>query len=346
MLQPTQIYKNHDLKPYNTFAIAAKTKLFAKVENLPQLQWLLKQELDHDQMLVLGGGSNILLTQNFSGLVIQNAITGLTITQENHDHVWLQVGAGVNWHSLVLYCVDKNYGGIENLSLIPGTVGAAPIQNIGAYGVEFKDVFVSLEALHLQTGAVNILTSADCQFGYRDSVFKNQFKNHYIILTVTLKLTKNPQFNLSYGALQNTLAEMQIKEISIRDVSNAVIKIRQSKLPDPKVIPNAGSFFKNPHLSLEHYQQLKQKYPDIPAFSADTSSGEANNVKIPAAWLIEQCGWKGYRSGNFGVHPAHALVLVNYKNASGNEIWQLAKKIQHDVYTEFKIKLTPEVIVS
>lgn len=331
--------QNVSLKPYNTFAIDAKAQLFAEVATAEALQELLAiPELLSLPKIVLGGGSNILFTQDFPGLVIKISIQGIHKVAEDENHVWLRVGAGENWHQLVLHCLENNYAGIENLSLIPGTVGAAPLQNIGAYGVELRDVFDQLTAIRISDQESQIFNHQQCHFGYRDSVFKTQLKNQYIITTVSLRLNKKPSLHTDYGGLKQTLQNMQVKQLTIKTVSDAVIKIRTEKLPDPAKIGNAGSFFKNPVIDEKHAAALLQKYPHMPHFAAGPGY-----CKIPAAWLIEQCGWKGHRIGNAGVHEHHALVLVNYGNEVGSVIKKLAEDIQQSVKEKFAIVLTPEV---
>ncbi|GAB3527957.1 UDP-N-acetylmuramate dehydrogenase [Pontibacter brevis] len=327
------------LKPYNTFGIEAKAKLFARFESVEELQTLLQMpELRQEEKLVLGGGSNLLFTKDFDGVVLQNGIKGIRVLDEDEAHVFIQAGGGEVWHDFVLYALQQNYGGVENLSLIPGTVGAAPLQNIGAYGVELKDIFHELEAVHLQTAEVHTFDNASCKFGYRESVFKNELKGQYIVTAVTFKLHKQHTLNTSYGAITSTLEEMQVQQPSIQDVSAAVCHIRQSKLPDPKQIGNAGSFFKNPEIPLEQYQQLKEKYATMPSYPVSDTT-----VKVPAGWLIEQCGWKGKVLGNYGVHKNQALVLVNYGGAKGEQVRQLAYDIIESVEQQFGIQLHPEV---
>lgn len=287
-------------------------------------------------LLIMGGGSNILFTEDFSGLIILNNIKGIEIIEENNDEVLVSSGGGEVWQDLVMFSLGKNLGGIENLSLIPGSVGAAPIQNIGAYGVELKEVMDSLTAIELATGEERTFSIADCDFGYRNSVFKKELKDKYIITTVTLKLAKNPQLNTSYGVISSLLEEKGIKEPTISDVSKAVIEIRRSKLPDPAELGNAGSFFKNPVVDKIDYEGLKLTFSDIPGYvNQDT-------VKIPAAWLIEQCGWKGKRLGNIGVHDKQPLVLVNHGGGTGEEIRDLSIKIRESVITKFGIELEVE----
>ncbi len=318
--------------------IAAKARYFCSVQSVKELQNLLADPRFQDTpKFMIGGGSNVLFINDFEGLVIHIDIKGITVDQEDDEGVILNVGAGENWHELVLHCVNKGWGGIENLSLIPGSVGAAPIQNIGAYGVELEEVFESLEAVELKTGQLKSFNKEECRFGYRDSIFKNELKGLFVITGVKLKLQKSPDVNTSYRALSEKLEEKGIKNASIKDISEAVIEIRQSKLPDPAEIGNTGSFFKNPVISKEQFEELQSTYPDIPSYPA----GE--KVKIPAAWLIDQCGWKGKRFSDAGVHKMQALVIVNYGNATGEEIWDLAQKIQASVKEQFGVSLTPEV---
>jgi UDP-N-acetylmuramate dehydrogenase len=337
------IQSHVSLKPYNTFRIDANARYWVEVSNEEDLQTLLQlSEFIDTPKLILGGGSNVLLCQNFDGLVVKINIQGIDIVREDNDHIYLTAGAGVNWHELVLFCVKRGYAGMENLSLIPGTVGAAPMQNIGAYGVELEQVFESLTAIHVLTGEKRTFTHADCAFGYRESVFKRELKGQYIITGVTFQLDKHPTFHTRYGAIQETLSEMGISEdtLTIKAISEAVIHIRRSKLPDPAQIGNAGSFFKNPEIPKAHFDGLKGHYPTLPGYPAGDEL-----VKIPAGWLIEQAGWKGYRSGDAGVHAKQALVLVNYGTASGNEIMALAKKVQQSVQEKFGITISPEVNV-
>ncbi len=336
-----ELKNNISLKHYNTFGIDIRCALFAEVKNVEILSELLQNsELKNQPMLILGGGSNILFTKNYDGLVLKNSLLGIEKIKENKEQVWVRCGAGEVWHEVVLYCIKNNYGGIENLSLIPGLTGAAPMQNIGAYGVELESVFDSLEAFHLKTGESKTFLKAECQFGYRESVFKNKFKNQFIITSVTLRLNKKPVYNISYGAIRETLEKMGVQELSVKAVSDAVIAIRSSKLPDPKVLGNAGSFFKNPEIEQEQFSALKEKFPMVPNYPL-----ENGNVKIPAGWLIEQCGWKGKRVGNTGSHTDQALVLVNYGNATGSEIYNLAMEIKTSVLEKFGIEIVPEVNV-
>ncbi|SOD88036.1 UDP-N-acetylmuramate dehydrogenase [Spirosoma fluviale] len=331
------------LKPYNTFGIDAKARYWVEISHEEDLRTLLQLTEFIDQpKLILGGGSNVLLCRDFSGLVVKISIQGIDVVREDDTHVYLTSGAGVGWHELVQFCVKQGYAGMENLSLIPGTVGAAPMQNIGAYGVELEQVFESLTAIHIRTGERKTFTHADCAFGYRESVFKRELKGQYIITSVTFQLDKQPTFHTRYGAIQETLAEMGVSDdtLSIKAISEAVIRIRRSKLPDPAQIGNAGSFFKNPEIPKVQFDALKNEFPTIPGYQLGDEV-----VKIPAGWLIEQAGWKGYRTGDAGVHAKQALVLVNYGNATGDDILALAKRVQESVQAKFGITITPEVNV-
>lgn len=332
------------LKPYNTFGIDANARYWVDINHEDDLRTLLHlTEFVQTPKLILGGGSNVLLCHNFDGLVVKMSIPGIDVVRETDEHIYLRAGAGVNWHELVLYCVEHGYAGLENLSLIPGTVGAAPLQNIGAYGVELEQVFDSLTAVHLPTGETRTFSRTDCGFGYRESVFKRDLKGQYIITSVLFQLDKHPTFHTRYGAIAETLAEMNVADdaLSIRAVSEAVIHIRRSKLPDPAEIGNAGSFFKNPEIPAAQFNDLKAQLPDMPGYPlADT-----NRVKVPAGWLIEQAGWKGYRDGDAGVHAKQALVLVNYGTATGEQILNLAQRVQTSVRDRYGIEITPEVNV-
>jgi UDP-N-acetylmuramate dehydrogenase len=333
------IFQNKSLKPYNTFGIEAKAEQFVEVNTPEEVQVLCQTfNLVDRKLLVLGGGSNILLTGDFSGMVIKVNLKGLDVIREDENHVWVKAMAGEKWHDFVVYCVNRNYAGVENLSLIPGCVGAAPMQNIGAYGAEIKDTFEELFAIEIESGKLVKFNNKDCGFGYRESVFKNELKGKYIIISITFKLSKNPNLNTTYGAIQETLNKKGISQPSIKEVSDAVISIRQSKLPDPKELGNSGSFFKNPEISNEKFQSLKSQYPELPGYP--TSPGQ---TKIAAGWLIEQCGWKGKVVGNTGAHKNQALVLVNYGEATGAEILNLAKAIQDSVKEKFGIQINPEV---
>jgi UDP-N-acetylmuramate dehydrogenase len=332
------LQRHFNLQAYNTFGITAYCDYFVEITTVAELLEIINYEtLKALPVLILGGGSNLLFTQDFKGLVIKNSIKGIELIKEDEQHVWLKSYSGEVWHHLVQYAIAHNYGGIENLSLIPGQVGAAPMQNIGAYGVEIEGVFDSLEAIDLQNGTTRIFTKSECNFGYRESIFKKEAKGKYCIVSVTFKLNKQPVFNTSYGAIQDTLQQMNVA-LSVKTISEAVVQIRTSKLPDPKVLGNAGSFFKNPEIAKEQFLQLQQQYPTIPHYPAAD-----DNIKVPAGWLIEQCGWKGKRVGNTGSHAQQALVLVNYGNATGEEIKNLSQQIQQSVQEKFGIDLTPEV---
>ncbi|MDQ3072564.1 MAG: UDP-N-acetylmuramate dehydrogenase [Bacteroidota bacterium] len=327
------------LAPYNTFGINISAAHFIEVTSKAHVLALCADKrLSAMSRLVLGGGSNILFTQDFDGLVVLNRLKGLEIISETDEFAIIRAGSGEVWHELVKYSLDKGLNGIENLSLIPGTVGAAPIQNIGAYGVELKEVFHSLEAIDLQSCSPISFVAADCRFGYRDSIFKREGKGRYFITSVSLKLSKVPKLDLSYGAIVKTLSEMGISSPDASAVSEAVCRIRRSKLPDPAVLGNAGSFFKNPEIPAAQYQMLKEINTAIPGYAV-----EGGNIKVPAGWLIEQCGWKGKKVGNTGAHKDQALVLVNYGNASGNEVAALSAEIRRSVLQKFGIPIEPEV---
>ncbi len=335
------IKENISLKNYNTFGIDVYAKYFTQFKNEIELEKGIEfSQLPtvNYQLLTLGGGSNILFTKNFDGLVLKNEIKGIGVVNEDAEYVYVKVGAGENWHQFVLYCIEKNYGGVENLSLIPGNIGASPMQNIGAYGVEIKDVFYSLEAYHLKDKKLVNFSLNDCAFGYRESVFKNKYRNQFIITTVTYKLKKQPTFNTTYGAIEQELQKMGISELSIKAISDAVINIRSSKLPNPKEIGNAGSFFKNPEIEHSTFKILNSKFPKIVGYNL--SNG---NVKLAAGWLIEECGWKDFRNGDVGCHGKQALVLVNYGNANGKDILNLSTEILQSVKEKFAVELEREV---
>jgi UDP-N-acetylmuramate dehydrogenase len=335
------IEQNVNLKPHNTFGLSCKAAKFSNFSNIEELKALLSNRKNTDDpMLVLGGGSNLLLTKDFDGLVLKNEIQGIEIISENEEFTLVKAGAGEVWHQFVLFAIDNNLGGIENMSLIPGSVGAAPMQNIGAYGVEIKDVFHELEALNLSTLEIEKFQNQDCQFGYRESVFKHAQKGKYIIVNVTLKLERKHHLNTSYGAIEQELEEMEVTQPTIRDVSNAVIAIRKRKLPDPAEIGNSGSFFKNPVINAEKFKVLKAAHPNIAHYPIDE-----NHIKIAAGWLIDQAGWKGKTLGSYGVHKNQALVLVNYGGAKGQDIYQLSEDIKQDIISKFGIELEREVNV-
>ncbi|TWF39119.1 UDP-N-acetylmuramate dehydrogenase [Chitinophaga polysaccharea] len=334
-----QVSENVLLKSYNTFGIGAHARYFATFASVEDLMALTEQQQRSNlPRMILGGGSNILFTGDFNGWMLKNELKGITVVKEDNDYVYVKAGAGENWHGFVLHCIALQLGGLENLSLIPGNVGASPMQNIGAYGVEIKDVFHELEALHLDEHRVVTFNNADCQFGYRESVFKRQYRNQFAILSVTYRLSKKPHFNTSYGAINEELQRMNVQTLSIQAISQAVINIRSSKLPNPAEIGNAGSFFKNPTIPQEQYEALHAAFPQLVAYPV------ANNAfKLAAGWLIEQCGWKGYRKGDAGVHAKQALVLVNYGGATGKEIYQLSQEVVDSVQAKFGVELEREV---
>lgn len=331
------ISENISLKPFNTFGIDVKTKYFSAFSSVEELQSLLETR-NGLPLLILGGGSNLLLTKDFDGLVLKNEIRGIEIVFEDEKEVVIRAGAGEVWHDFVLFCISNGFSGVENLSLIPGSVGASPMQNIGAYGVEIKNVFEKLEAYEISTGEIHTFTNAECEFGYRESIFKRKVKDKYIITQVYYRLSKQSQLNTTYGAIEAELKAQNIQHPTIKDVSNAVIVIRSSKLPDPKQIGNAGSFFKNPVVDENIYKAILEKYPDAPAYPAETGK-----VKMPAGWLIETAGWKGKTFSNYGVHTKQALVLVNYGGATGQEIYDLSSQIVKNIFDEFGILLEREV---
>lgn len=333
-----QIQHNISLKNYNTFGIDVKARHFISVSTVTELTSVLQLK-EYTKTLILGGGSNMLLTKPVEALVIHVNLKGTSIIKEDPNHAIINANAGENWHEFVLWCLDNNFGGLENMSLIPGNVGTSPIQNIGAYGIELKDSFVSCEALNLDTLEIEVFKNKDCNFGYRNSIFKNEVKGKYIITSVRFKLSKNKhKLHTNYGAITSQLEEMRINTPTIKDISNAVIAIRQSKLPDPKEIGNSGSFFKNPVISLENFEKLKLNFPEAPSYPVSE-----NKVKVPAGWLIETAGFKGKTFGNYGVHKKQALVLVNYGGAKGEDIFDLSKLIQKTIYRIFNISIEAEV---
>lgn len=337
------IQSHVSLKPHNTFGVDVDARYMVEINHANDIKTLLQvTDFVGVPKLILGGGSNVLLCHNFDGLVLKMNIQGVEVVREDDDHVYLSVGAGVNWHELVLYCVQAGYAGMENLSLIPGTAGAAPMQNIGAYGVELEQLFHSLTAVHTLTSQERTFSHADCQFGYRESIFKRELKGQYIITSVTFRLDKRPTFHTRYGAIQETLTQMDVSHdaLSIKAISDAVIQIRRSKLPDPAQVGNAGSFFKNPEIPKPQFDTLKKQFSELPGYPIGDDL-----VKIPAGWLIEQAGWKGYRSGDAGVHTKQALVLVNYGKATGQDILTLAGKVKNSVQEMFGVIITPEVNV-
>jgi UDP-N-acetylmuramate dehydrogenase len=329
------VQHQYPLQSLNTFGIKAHAEHFSSFSSKEELIELLGKT--QKPLTILGGGSNILLTKDISGTVLKNEISEIEITHEDNDSLTVKVGGGVVWHDFVMWSIEHNLGGIENLSLIPGSVGAAPMQNIGAYGVEIKSVFEELEAVHIDNKTVKTFSNTDCQFAYRYSIFKGELKGQYIICHVTFKLSKHPQFNTSYGAIEEELKAMGTSK-SLESVSQAVINIRQRKLPNPKDIGNSGSFFKNPTIPKAKFEQLKTQFPNIVGYP----NGE-QSVKVAAGWLIDHAGWKGYRKGDAGVHKNQALVLVNYGTALGNEILTLSKDIQKSIQETFGIELEAEV---
>lgn len=334
------VQENISLKPYNTFRINTKTKYFISFKTIDDLKKVLNYEgFRTIKKMVLGGGSNMLLVNDFDGIILKNDTKGILVTGENKDFTYVNAQGGENWHQFVLWCLEQNFGGVENLSLIPGTVGAAPIQNIGAYGVELKDVFHELIAYNTETNDVEKFNLEQCGFAYRDSIFKSKVKGQYIILSVTFKLTNNNhRININYGAIQNVLNSKNITNPTIQDISQAVIEIRSSKLPNPDEIGNSGSFFKNPEIEVADFERVQKLFPNIVFYNLPNEK-----VKIPAGWLIEQCGWKGKRVGNTGAYAKQALVLVNYGNATGEEVWNLALEIKASVKEKFGIDINPEV---
>ena len=333
------VQQNVSLKPYNTFGLDENAGFLAVVDSIEDLDEIYQTGRFRSQKkMILGGGSNVLFTRGFTGIIAKNEIRGIQVQNETEEDVLVSVGAGENWHQFVLWCVERGYGGIENLSLIPGTVGAAPMQNIGAYGVELKEVFHSLEAYEIKTGKTISFFKEDCKFGYRYSIFKGELRDEYVITKVFFNLSKKPIFNVSYGAIKDTLEEMGVEELTLKNVSQAVINIRQSKLPDPMDIGNAGSFFKNPIIEKLHFEALEAQFPDIKSYPID-----ADKVKVPAGWLIEKAGWKGHRDGEIGVHEKQALVLVNYGKGRGKELFKLSNEIMKSIQGQFGIELEREV---
>lgn len=328
-----------NLQPYNTFGVAARAASIALIRSQEDALALLEHIwLTERQLLILGGGSNVLLVRDWAGVVALIRLEGLTVIEETDTHVWVKAGSGHNWHQCVMWSVERGLGGIENLALIPGSVGAGPMQNIGAYGMELSDSFVQLEAMHLRNGKVRTFSREECQFGYRTSYFKEEGRGQWLILSVTLKLSKKPELKLDYGNVREEVAKLSPNPTPA-DVAKAVMTIRRSKLPDPAELGNAGSFFKNPEVPLARAEALKSQFPDLPVYPAQNP----DKRKLAAGWLIEQCGLKGYRRGACGVHERQALVLVNYGGATGREILDLALYVQEKVQSKFDIMLEPEV---
>lgn len=333
-----QIQQNVSLKRLNTFGIDVQASKFVSVHNEKDLIELFDSELVGKSFFVLGGGSNILFKKDFDGLVIKNEILGISLVSQDKESIFVKSGAGEVWHNLVLWAVNKGLGGLENLSLIPGSVGASPIQNIGAYGVELKDVFHSLEAFDIHTKKIISFTKEECQFDYRNSIFKNELKNKVIIVSVTLQLSKYPVANIEYGSLKEYMVQNNVRKIDIKSISDAVCAIRRSKLPNPSELGNAGSFFKNPVIDRSKFNALKEKYTEMVGYPIS-----GNEIKVAAGWLIESCGWKGKRVGDTGSHAKQALVLVNYGNATGKEIFNLSEDIIASVKEKYDINLEREV---
>ena len=335
-----EILQNFSLKKYNTFGIEAKAQEFVAVHSVDELQHVLKENIDKKKF-ILGGGSNMLLTKNIEALVIHVDLKGKKVIKEDENHVWVESQAGENWHEFVLWTISQDFGGLENMSLIPGNVGTTPVQNIGAYGTEIKDTFDFCEAMKISTQEMKIFTHAECNFGYRESIFKQSVKDQYIITSVVFKLTKkNHNIKTSYGDIIAELANQNVTKPTLKDVSNAVIAIRRSKLPDPKELGNSGSFFKNPIVLKSDFEPIHAKFPEMKFYEVSETE-----VKVPAGWLIEQAGFKGKRFGDAGIHKNQALVLVNYGNATGQEILAVSRDIQQTVFEKFGIRIEAEVNV-
>ena len=333
-----QIKQNVSLKTYNTFGINVKAKHFVSVTSIDELKQVLSLQ-EFPNKFILSGGSNMLLTKDIDALVIHLNLKGISLVSEKNNSVTVKAYAGENWHEFVIWCLKHDFGGLENLSLIPGNVGTAPIQNIGAYGVELKDIFISCDAIHITTQTLHTFTNSDCNFEYRNSIFKEHEKGNYIIISVTFRLSKNNHvLNTNYGAITDQLKKMDIADPTIQDISKAIITIRESKLPNPKEIGNSGSFFKNPVISTQHYNTLKTNFPNMPSYTVSDEK-----MKIPAGWLIEYAGFKGKRFGNYGVHDKQALVLVNYDDAKGSDIFKLSVLIQKTIKRLFGISIEVEV---
>lgn len=335
----SNIQQDISLKPYNTFGIDVSAKLFGEFSSTEELKSILNdKKYSNEELLILGGGSNVLFTKNQNGLVLHNQIKGIEKVEEDEDSIVLAGGSGNEWHEFVLHAINSDLGGLENMSLIPGSLGASPMQNIGAYGVEVKDHFEWLEAYHIESGEIHRFDNQKCEFGYRESVFKRALKGQYIIVKVAFRLAKHHQLNTSYGAIEQELEKLNLSSPTIKNVSDAVIKIRQSKLPDPKEIGNSGSFFKNPVIDNETFQKIKAQFPTIASYPSGS-----NKTKVAAGWLIDQAGWKGKTINNYGVHKNQALVLVNYGGATGKQIYDLSTEIIQSVNEKYGIELEREV---
>lgn len=334
-----EVRENYSLKNYNTFGIDVKCRYFVESDTESEfLEFVSSYELKPEEIMVLGEGSNFLFTDDFDGTVFYPTMKGMEIVEENDEHVWVKVGAGEVWDDFVAWAVEQGYGGVENLSLIPGHVGAAPVQNVGAYGMEAGDTIERVEAIQIEKARKETISAADCRFAYRDSVFKGEWKNRYIVTYVVFRLTKVPEFRLNYGSVREEL--QKLGEVSLKNIRRAIIQIRRAKLPDVKELPNAGSFFKNPVVSREQAGQLKERYPELPVYPVDE-----DRVKLAAGWLIEQCGWKGKDLGKAGVYEKQALILVNRAGASGVEVARLANEVKKSVFMTFGVWIEPEVYV-
>lgn len=333
-----KLQKNISLQHLNTFGIDVSCKLFCTVSSIKEIERLLSsEEFVENNVLILGGGSNLLFTKDFNGLIVKNEVRGFETLSESKDNKIIKVGAGENWHQFVLWSIENGLSGIENMALIPGNVGASPMQNIGAYGAEAKDVIDKVWAIEIENGKEIILSNKDCQFQYRNSIFKNALKDKVIITHVSFKLSKTPKNNTEYGAIMQEIKDLDV-DVSTENICNAVINIRKRKLPNPDEIGNSGSFFKNPIISTSKFKDLQNKNPEIVGYKISEAE-----TKVAAGWLIEKCGWKGYRKGDAGVHKNQALVLVNYGKATGEDIISLATKIQESVKEKFDIDIHPEV---
>ena len=329
------MFKNYSLKNYNSFRVNHKANFFQKIENNKSLiDFLSDKKFKNEKKLIIGGGSNILFTKDFEGVILYSCIKGIHILEENNNHIKVKVGSGENWDDFVKFCVTKNWYGIENLSLIPGSVGAAPIQNIGAYGVEIKDYIYDVNGIDLKNNIKKTYSNKSCNFEYRDSIFKRELKNNFFVTEVTFVLMKNKKFTLDYSELKN----INSQGLTIQNIRDKIIEIRNSKLPDPKLLANAGSFFKNPIINIKIATKIKEKYNDFKCYQINESM-----VKISAAWLIEKSGWKGHKEKNIGVYNKHALVLVNYSSENGKDIKMLSNKIKESVLKKFNIILEKEV---
>lgn len=334
-----EVRENYSLKNYNTFGIDVKCRYFVESDTESEfLEFVSSYELKPEEIMVLGEGSNFLFTDDFDGTVFYPTIKGMEIVEENDEHVWVRIGAGELWDDFVAWAVEQGYGGVENLSFIPGHVGAAPVQNVGAYGMEAGDTIERVEAIQIEEARKDVIDAADCRFAYRDSIFKGEWKNKYIITYVVFRLTKVPEFRLNYGSVQEEL--QKLGAVNLKNIRQAIIHIRQAKLPDVKELPNAGSFFKNPVVPREQAEQLKKKYPELPVYPVDEE-----RVKLAAGWLIEQCGWKGKDLGKAGVYEKQALILVNRAEASGVEVAHLANEVKKSVFMTFGVWIEPEVYV-